>query len=144
MLQACLNGSRSHDEHPRVPVTVEEIAGAARDAVAAGADSLHVHARDVSGRESLDADDCADVMRAVRRACPRIPGRLSTGLWISDGDRGARAAAVGSWSELPDFLRVLVEVDGDDRESLALAAAIEEIVAPAASSLLEHGYGRAT
>lgn len=114
--------------------------------------------------------------------------RLSTGLWISDGDRGARAAAVGSWSELPDFasvnfseegavvlcrqlmsrgiaveaglatpadaelfvragvapLRVLVEVDGDDRESLALAAAIEEIVAPAASRLLEHGYGRAT
>ena len=74
-LQAALNGDRVHPGAPRTP---HELAAEARAAVAAGAQSVHFHPYDADGRESLDADVCAEAIRAVRTACPQIPISLST------------------------------------------------------------------
>jgi uncharacterized protein (DUF849 family) len=51
-LQAALNGDRIHSAAPRTPIA---IAQAARAAVNVGAHSVHVHAFDDAGRETLDA-----------------------------------------------------------------------------------------
>ena len=74
-LQAALNGARIHPAAPRTP---ESIARAARGAVDAGAQSVHVHAFDHTGRETLDGVACAKVLRAIRAACPGTPISLTT------------------------------------------------------------------
>ena len=71
MLQVCLNGSRR--PHERVPVTLTQIAEAATAAVAAGAESVHVHPRTDLGRETLDADLVALTVESMRRAVPGVP-----------------------------------------------------------------------
>jgi uncharacterized protein (DUF849 family) len=76
VLQVCLNGSRR--AHERAPVTVADIAQAAADAVAAGAESIHVHPRGDLGRETLDGDLVALTVEAVRRVAPGIPVGVTT------------------------------------------------------------------
>jgi uncharacterized protein (DUF849 family) len=116
-IKACLNGGRRSDEHPAVPVTADELASAAVDTVAAGAEALHLHPRDHVGAETLHADRVAAAVTAVRRTCPGIPVGVSTGLWISDGDARRRQATVARWAELPvaarpDFASVNVSEAG--------------------------------
>ena len=53
LLAVALNGSRSTNEHPAIPRTAQELAGAARAPVEAGAQILHLHAYDSSGIETL-------------------------------------------------------------------------------------------
>ncbi|CAL9329107.1 3-keto-5-aminohexanoate cleavage protein [Streptomyces sp. enrichment culture] len=115
MIQACLNGGRTVDEHPEVPVTPGRLADEARAARAAGARSVHLHPRDAAGRESLDGAVVEEAVRAVRQACPGLPVGVSTGLWMCDGDAGARQAAVEAWGALtvrPDFASVNVGEPG--------------------------------
>ena len=52
--------------------------GAARATVDAGAQSVHVHAFDDSGRETLDGTACARVLCAIRVLCPQAPISLTT------------------------------------------------------------------
>ncbi|MBB2942730.1 uncharacterized protein (DUF849 family) [Actinoplanes lutulentus] len=117
-IKACLNGGRSRDEHPAVPVTPGELAADAAAAVAAGAEALHVHPREPGGgAQSLDPGDVAAAVTAVRRACPTVPVGVTTGLWISDGDIGRRLATVARWAGLPpaarpDFASVNVSEPG--------------------------------
>jgi hypothetical protein len=91
-IKACLNGGRSRENHPAVPVTPAELAAGAVAAVAAEAEAVHLHPRSGGGGESLLAADVGMAVAAVRRACPGLPVGVSTGLWITDGDRrpGAR------------------------------------------------------
>lgn len=114
MLIAALNGTRSPDDHPAVPVTPQQLAGAARGAVEAGADALHLHPRNAAGAESLDAGDVARALEAVRAACPGVPVGVSSGGWIVP-DAQARLAAVGAWTVLPDFVSVNWHEDGAAR-----------------------------
>ena len=107
-LQAALNGDRVH---PRTPRTPQELAGEARGAVAAGAQSVHFHAYDANGRESLDADDCAKAIRAVRAACPQIPISLSTSAAIEKDPR-QRLRAITAWFEMPDLVTANQGEDG--------------------------------
>ncbi|HEU4998940.1 MAG TPA: 3-keto-5-aminohexanoate cleavage protein [Lapillicoccus sp.] len=107
MLQVCLNGSRR--PHERVPTTVSEIAESAAEAVAAGAESVHVHPRGDLGRETLDPDLVALTVDAVRRAVPGIPVGVTTHERIvPDGMR--RLALVSRWPHPedggPDFASV--------------------------------------
>lgn len=102
-VQACLNGSRTDAEHPAVPRTPAEIARAARAAVDAGASVLHVHAFDDAGAETLAAEPCAAVLRALRAACPGVPVSLTTSADI-EPDPEARHALVASWTELPELV----------------------------------------
>ncbi|CAM4369914.1 3-keto-5-aminohexanoate cleavage protein [Deinococcus marmoris] len=105
MLKAALNGNRTPDEHPRIPVTPQQLAGAAHEAVEAGADALHLHPRNAAGAESLDAEDAAQALNAVRAACPGVPVGISSGWWILP-DSEKRLAAVRAWTVLPDFVSV--------------------------------------
>jgi uncharacterized protein (DUF849 family) len=104
-MKACLNGRRGHDEHPAVPVTPAELAAAAAGAAAAGAEAIHLHPRDASGRESLLAADVGAAVAAVRQACPGVPVGVTTGLWVTGGDPAARQAAVAGWVALPAAAR---------------------------------------
>jgi uncharacterized protein (DUF849 family) len=104
-MKACLNGRRGHEEHPALPVTPAELAAAAAGAVAAGAEAIHVHPRDGSGRESLLAADVGAAVAAVRQACPGVAVGVTTGLWVTGGDPAARQAAVAGWVALPGEAR---------------------------------------
>lgn len=99
-IQAALNGAR---KHPAVPRTADQIAQDAKAAVAAGARSVHIHAFDDDGAETLEGDACAKVLRATRRECPGIPISLTTSAAIV-GDPGLRLRIVSSWTELPDLV----------------------------------------
>jgi uncharacterized protein (DUF849 family) len=109
LLQAALNGARSPDEHPALPVTPEQLADDARAVVAEGARSLHLHVRDASGAESLAVDDVAAALSAVRAAAPAIEISLSTGLWIAGHDR---LALIRAWTELPDLVSINLSEPG--------------------------------
>ena len=99
-LQAALNGNRDHPALPRSP---EELAAEARAAVEAGADSLHFHAYDIHGRETLEAGAVAAALRAVRAAGPGIPLSLTTFAEI-EPDPNRRKGLVAAWTELPDLV----------------------------------------
>lgn len=107
MLQVCLNGSRRRDE--RVPVTVTQIAQSAAEAVAAGADAVHVHPRDDLGRETLDGELVALTVEAIRRAVPGIPVGVTTREGLVE-DEVKRLAVVSRWPRPedggPDFASV--------------------------------------
>jgi uncharacterized protein (DUF849 family) len=99
-LQAALNGDRIHPAAPRNPAAIAE---AARAAVDAGAQSVHVHAFDDAGRETLDGPACANVLRAIRMGCPGTPISLTTSAAIV-GDPGERFRIVEAWEEMPDLV----------------------------------------
>ncbi|HEX8805184.1 MAG TPA: 3-keto-5-aminohexanoate cleavage protein [Acidimicrobiales bacterium] len=104
LLKACLNGARAPEDHPRLPVTPGELAADGAAVVAAGADAIHVHARDDDGLESLAPDDVAATVSAMRDVL-RVPLGVTTGEWaLPDPDE--RLQAVGAWSVLPDFASV--------------------------------------
>ena len=73
MLQAALNGARRREEHPALPTSSPELADAAAQSVAAGAVAIHVHVRDGRGAESLDPQDVARALGALRAAVPGVP-----------------------------------------------------------------------
>ncbi|BCG87261.1 3-keto-5-aminohexanoate cleavage enzyme [Mesorhizobium sp. 113-3-9] len=109
IVQACINGARRRDFHPKLPLTVETMASDAAACVAAGAGELHIHPRGADGRESLAAVDAT--VLAVHRACPGTLVGVSTGAWI-ENDVGRTRAAIAGWRELPDYASVnLSEAD---------------------------------
>ena len=99
-LQAALNGDSTHPAAPRTPVATAE---AARAAVDAGARSVHVHAFDDAGRETLEGAACAKVLRAIRVRCPETPISLTTSAAIV-GDPDERFRIVEAWGEMPDLV----------------------------------------
>lgn len=102
LVQACLNGSRTDEEHPAIPRTPAELADEGRAAVEAGAGVLHLHAFDASGTETFDAAACAAALREVRAACPGVPISLSTSEGIEP--HPARLRSIAAWTELPDLV----------------------------------------
>ena len=112
LLKVCLNGARAPGSHPQLPLTPEQLAQAAADAVNAGAQALHLHPRGAGGLESLAAPDVAAALLAVRAACPGVPVGISSGFWILP-DVAAQLRAAQDWGELapdqrPDFVSVNV------------------------------------
>jgi uncharacterized protein (DUF849 family) len=99
-LQVALNGDRIH---PAVPRTPAAIAAAAEAAVRAGAQSVHVHAFDGAGRETLDGAACGEVLRGIRRICPDTPVSLTTSATIVPAPED-RLRIVSAWDELPDLI----------------------------------------
>jgi len=99
-LQVALNGDRIHPAAPRTPAAIADSASAA---VEAAAHSVHVHAFDDVGRETLDGIACAQVLRAIRAACPGIPISLTTSATIVSDPR-TRLAVIEGWEELPDLV----------------------------------------
>jgi len=100
VLQAALNGDRIHPGAPRHATAIAE---AARAAVDAGAHSVHVHAFDETGRETLEGAACGKVLRAIRSLCPETPISLTTSAAIV-GDPSERFRIVEKWKEMPDLV----------------------------------------
>jgi uncharacterized protein (DUF849 family) len=111
LIEVALNGGRTRAEHPHVPCSPEEMAAAAKEAVAAGAGAAHFHVRGADERESLDADDVARAVSAVRAAIPGVPFGVSTGLWIVR-DARERHRKVSAWKTFPDFASVNFNEEG--------------------------------
>jgi uncharacterized protein (DUF849 family) len=105
LVQACLNGSRRRNEHVAVPVSPQELADAARRAVAAGAAELHVHPRLPGGADTLAAVPCAKTIEEIREVCPGVPVGLTTGAWI-DPDPRHRLLQISQWEVKPDYVSV--------------------------------------
>ena len=99
-LQAALNGDRVHPGAPRTPAAIAE---AARAAVEAGAHSVHVHAYDAEGRETLEGAACAATLKAIRAVVPGIPISLTTSATIVP-DPAERLRLLAGWTELPDLI----------------------------------------
>jgi|GEM_PF-202656 len=122
LIQACPNGSRAPGEHPALPCAPEELASAARGAVAAGARSLHVHPRGPDGVQSLAPEHIAAALAAVRSACPGIPVGVST-LFAILPDPERRIEAVRRWDARPDFASVNFSEPGAAELCVALREA---------------------
>jgi uncharacterized protein (DUF849 family) len=130
VLQACLNGTRTRDEHPAVPLRADELAREAAACVAAGADALHLHPRDGDGRETLAAEACDAAVLAVRVSGGEIS--LTTGAWI-EPDVNARLRAIAAWRALPDVCSVNLAEEGFAEVCRALHARGIEVEAGLAS-----------
>lgn len=104
-VKACINGFRTPDQHPNLPVTPEQLATEALAAHGAGAKAVHMHPKDADGGDSLLPQHVDAAVSAVRHAVPGLPLGVTTGLWaLPDAD--ARLRAVDGWTVLPDFASV--------------------------------------
>jgi uncharacterized protein (DUF849 family) len=149
LIKACLNGGTTRAVHPSVPQTPDELAADASAAVRAGAGAVHIHPRDASGAETLDADPVLAAVAAVRAAVPATPVGVTTGLWAASGDPARRMSLVSRWtgSDIPDFASVnLSEPGADDLARLLgeLGIAVEAGIwsAEDAERLAAGGFGR--
>jgi uncharacterized protein (DUF849 family) len=99
-----------------VPQSPDELAADASAAASAGAGAVHLHPRDASGAETLDADAVLAAVAAVRRAVPATPVGVTTGLWAAGGDRARRMSLVSRWTgaDIPDFASVNLSEPGAD------------------------------
>ena len=95
-VMACLNGGRTRAEHPAVPRSSAELASDAIAVQHAGAIAVHVHPRDRSGMQAMDARACDAAVTAIRSALRGLPIGLSTSETV-DHDPFVRAAAVRGW-----------------------------------------------
>jgi uncharacterized protein (DUF849 family) len=96
VIQAALNGGR-------LALDAAQLARDAREAVDAGAGSLHVHPRDAAGRESFSLGPVAGVVGAIREACGPVEVGVTTAEWIGpDGPE-----EIAAWIDpLPDMASV--------------------------------------
>src|SRR5690349_15329579 len=99
--KACINGARTPEQHPGIPVTPEQLGAAALAAHRAGAKAVHLHPKTRYGIDSLEPDIVAAAVSAVRHAAPGLPLGVTTGFWALP-DAHARLATVKSWHLLPD------------------------------------------
>ncbi len=101
-VKACINGARTPDQHPNLPISPDQLATAAVAAHQAGALAVHMHPKTADGVDSLLPDTVDAAVAAVRRALPGLPLGVTTGYWALP-DAAERLAAVQAWSVLPDF-----------------------------------------
>ncbi|OAN37967.1 3-keto-5-aminohexanoate cleavage protein [Mycolicibacterium iranicum] len=101
-VKACINGARTPDQHPHLPVTPRQLAAEAVAAHRAGAKAVHMHPKNSDGRDSLLAAEVDAAVAAVREALPGLPLGVTTGYWALP-DAQQRLDAVAGWTVLPDF-----------------------------------------
>jgi uncharacterized protein (DUF849 family) len=90
-----------------VPLDPAELAADAVEVRRSGAFAVHLHPRDPHGRQTMAADACDAAVAAIRAAAAGLPVGLSSSADI-DPDPFARAAAISTWRERPDFISVNV------------------------------------
>ncbi|MEW2285787.1 3-keto-5-aminohexanoate cleavage protein [Streptomyces sp. NPDC047841] len=126
MVQVCLNGRRTAADGVAVPMSPQELARSAAEAVAAGATSVHVHPKTPCGHDSLSPRVLAPALEAIR-ARVRVPVGVTTGAW-AEPDPSARLARVRSWPVLPDFASVNWHEPGAEEvagQLLSMGVAVE-------------------
>ena len=113
LVQAALNGGTTRGGHPAVPLTPAELASEARAARLAGAGAFHLHPRDDSGVQTLEAGHVLAAVAAVR-AATGLPVGVTTGIWTVDGDVTRRLALVERWTGpgRPDYASINMNEPG--------------------------------
>jgi uncharacterized protein (DUF849 family) len=115
-----LNGGVHRDHHPMVPITAAQLAADAIAAREAGAEELHVHARDDRGNETLERSFVEPLVLALRDATPGMRFGFGTGAWTAPGGR-LRHPDMSAWTIVPDYASVnLCEEDALDVAELLL------------------------
>ena len=104
-VKACINGARTPDQHPNLPVTPDQLAAEALAAHQAGAKAVHMHPKSADGVDSLEPAVVDAAVSAVRHAVPGLPLGVTTGYWALP-DEKQRYGAVEAWTVLPDFASV--------------------------------------
>ena len=104
-VKACINGARTPDQHPNLPVTPDQLAAEALAAHRAGAKAVHMHPKSADGVDSLEPAVVDAAVSAVRHAVPGLPLGVTTGYWALP-DEKQRYGAVEAWTVLPDFASV--------------------------------------
>lgn len=93
-LTCALTGVLTNPQQHPVPVTVEEMAQAAKDAFNAGASIMHVHFRNQTPGQgflpSWDPEVAGAICEAIRAACPGVILNMSTGV-VGDDISGPAA-----------------------------------------------------
>jgi uncharacterized protein (DUF849 family) len=124
MLQACLNGARTRQDHPKVPLSPEELAREAVQVASVGVSELHVHPRGANGAETLDPEATALTLEAIRAKVPGVPIGITTREGIrTDARRGFDQ--MKAWRVLPNYVSVnLNEADAPQIIALMLEKGI--------------------
>jgi uncharacterized protein (DUF849 family) len=118
MLQACLNGARTRRDHPKIPLSPDELAQDAAEVIDAGAAELHVHPRGTDGAETLDPDDIGVALAAIRAQLPIVPVGISTREGIRT-DRSRGFDQMKAWRVMPDYVSINLSEE-DAPEIMAL------------------------
>lgn len=119
LLQVTPNGPYGKDVHPRMPVTLDEVAAELAECFAAGATGVHLHVRDESGAETLDPAVVNATCRRVREvAYGEIEVGLTTGAWIVP-DLAQRIAMIREWEGV-DVATVNLSEDGFEQVMAAM------------------------
>jgi uncharacterized protein (DUF849 family) len=88
ILTCALNGVLTNPAQHNVPVTPAQMAAAARGAFNEGAAVMHMHFRDqragLGHLPTWDADVAAEIMEAIRAACPGVIVNQTTGIVGAD------------------------------------------------------------
>jgi uncharacterized protein (DUF849 family) len=127
VIQCAMNGGRRREDHPLVPVTLEQLVADALACRAAGAPSVHLHPRrPADGKQTLEAHPHGAVVAAIRKAAPGLEISGSNAEEIDLGDAPDRIAAVRAWTDPPDVVSL----------NLAEAGSVE-----LGAALLERGIG---
>ena len=143
LLKAALNGNRTLREYANLPVSPEQLAADAQEAVLRGIGAIHIHPRDKEGAESLKVSDIVPVVSAIRKRCPTVPLGISTGEWI-EPNLSIRLKYVSEWDGIIDFASVNFSESGATDVShklLELDIGVEAGIfqADAAKTLVESG-----
>ncbi len=73
------NGARrGPSDHPRLPVSMEQIVETARACFESGANGLHLHIRDPEGQHSLDSGQYLETLAELRQAVPGLELQITT------------------------------------------------------------------
>ncbi|TDT36627.1 uncharacterized protein (DUF849 family) [Streptomyces sp. BK208] len=119
-MQLCVNGARGSADGAVVPLSPEAVAESVAEAVAAGADDVHVHPKTPCGRDTLSPRVLAAALEAIRARVPSsVPVGVTTGAW-AEPDPAARVARIRSWSVLPDHASVNWHEPGAEEVAVAL------------------------
>ncbi|MEV6885576.1 3-keto-5-aminohexanoate cleavage protein [Streptomyces sp. NPDC051135] len=120
MVQLCVNGARGSADGAVVPLSPEAVAASVAEAVAAGADDVHVHPKTPCGRDTLSPRVLAATLEAIRARVPSsVPVGVTTGAW-AEPDPAARVARIRSWPVLPDHASVNWHEPGAEEVAAAL------------------------
>jgi len=111
LLKAALNGSRTFQEHPNIPISAEQMANDVQSAISLGVGAIHIHPRNKDGLESLKWSDIEPVILAIRKSYPTIPVGISTGRWIVP-DFSVRLQLVSHWKSIVNFASVNFHEEG--------------------------------
>lgn len=73
------NGARrGRIDHPKLPITTEEIALTAQKCAHAGADEIHLHVREGDGTHSLDVERYREAISAIATSAPDLTVQVTT------------------------------------------------------------------